>query len=315
MSGLLAWLMGVLAFLPGVGHAGPPTWYGYVEDDYAYVSPTSAGAIISIPVAEGQAVHKGDVLFVLDHRQQQASLEAAAAQADAARANLANLQTGERPEEVKVTQSQLQKAQSDLALAQQTLSRTLDLFHKGNVPQSEVDTATSGVQSAQSAVATLEAQIAVANLPARAAQQQAAEAQLAAAEAQAKQAEAALDDRTVKAPEDGTVERLFFKPGEVAAAATPVLALRGAAAMKVLFYLDEADRQEFAIGQRIAVSCDGCAADLTATISHFDSDPQYTPPVIYSRDERSRLVFRTEAILARQGSILPGQPVSVERLP
>ncbi len=61
--------------------------------------------------------------------------------------------------------------------------------------------------------------------------------------------------------------------------------------MKVLFYVSETDRQRFALGQQVAVSCDGCAAGLTATISHFNSDPQFTPPIIYSRDERNRLVF------------------------
>jgi HlyD family secretion protein len=65
----------------------------------------------------------------------------------------------------------------------------------------------------------------------------------------------------------------------------------------------------------VEVNCDGCAGGLTATISHFASDPQFTPPIIYSRDERSRLVFLTEATLDTQSAVLPGQPVSIGRLP
>jgi HlyD family secretion protein len=64
----------------------------------------------------------------------------------------------------------------------------------------------------------------------------------------------------------------------------------------------------------VSVSCDGCASGLTATISHFASDPQFTPPIIYSRDERNRLVFLTEATMDQQSAVLPGQPVSVGRL-
>ena len=56
------------------------------------------------------------------------------------------------------------------------------------------------------------------------------------------------------------------------------------------------------------------ASGLTATIDHFASDPQFTPPIIYSRDERSRLVFLTEAVMVQQRGVLPGQPVSIGRI-
>lgn len=313
MSGILAWFMGLLAIIPGMGHPAVPSWNGYVEDDYVYAAASSAGQIAAIPVSEGQLVKKGDVLFVLEASQQQAQADAAKAQAAAAQASLANLQSGSRPEEIAVIETQLQKAQADLALAQQTLSRALDLYNKGNGPQSSVDNATSAVESATSAVATLQAQIAVARLPARTQQQDAAQAQLLAARAQAAQAQAALTDRTVTAPEDARIEKLFFKTGEVANAGIPVASLSGVEALKIIFYLSEGDRQQFALGDVVSVSCDGCAAGLTATISHFASDPQFTPPIIYSRDERNRLVFETEAILLQQNGILPGQPVTIER--
>ena len=313
MNGFFAWFVGLLAFIPGMGQPAVPTWNGYVEDDYVYAAAASAGQIAAIPVSEGQLVRKGDVLFVLESSQQHAAYDAAKAQADAAQATLANLQSGSRPEEVAVIETQLQKAQADLALAQQTLSRALDLYNKGNGPQSSVDNATSAVEAATSAVATLQAQIAVAKLPARAQQQDAAQAQLVAAQAQAAQAQALLTDRTVTAPEDGRIEKLFFKAGEVANAGAPVASLSGAEALKIIFYLNEADRPQFKLGDVVRVSCDGCAAGLTATISHFASDPQFTPPIIYSRDERNRLVFETEAVLQQQNGILPGQPVTIER--
>ena len=315
MSGFFAWVMGLLAaIIPGIGHSSAPSWNGYVEDDYVYAAAPSAGTITQIAVAEGQQVKTGDVLFTLDSKQQQSSYDAAKAQADAAQATLANLQTGSRPEEIQVTQAQLAKSQSDLALARQTLTRTLDLFRKGNASQSDLDTANSGVTSAQSAVDTLRAQIAVANLPARSQQVAAAQAQVTAAQAQASMAQAVLADRTVAAPEAGRIERLFFKTGEVAGAGVPVLSMSGADAMKVEFYVNEADRPQFALGQQVSITCDGCASGLTATISFFASDPQFTPPIIYSRDERSRLVFLTEAVMDQQAGILPGQPVSIGKL-
>ena len=105
MDGLFAWVMGVLAVLPGFGHAAAPNWNGYVEDDYVYAAAPSAGTIASIAVKEGQPVRKGDVLFVLETSQQQAQYDAAKARADAAQATLANLQTGSRQEEIDVTKA------------------------------------------------------------------------------------------------------------------------------------------------------------------------------------------------------------------
>jgi len=314
MSGFFAWMMGLLSLIPGLGHPGPVSWNGYVEDDYVYAAAASAGTIQSIAVKEGQLVHKGDVLFVLEASQQQAQYEAAKARADAAQATLENLQTGSRQEEIDVTEAQLMKAKADLNLAQQNLARTQDLFDRGLTPVATLDQSKGTAQAAQAAVDQLQAQLKVQQLPARDAQQIGAEASLAAAKADAASAKAALDNRKVIAPEDGRVERLFYKAGEVAGAGAPVLSLSGAEAMKVLFYVNEGDRQQFALGDVLSVGCDGCASGLTATISHFASDPQFTPPIIYSRDERSRLVFLTEAVLADQSGILPGQPVSIERL-
>lgn len=314
MNDILAWFMGLVAALPFVGHSGPPTWNGYVEEDYVYAAAASGGTIETIPVQEGQLVRKGDVLFVLDPSQQQAQYDAARARADAAEATLQNLQTGSRAEEIAVTQAQLDKAKADLTLAQQNLARTQDLFDRGLTPIATLDQFKATVQSAQAAVDQLQAQLKVQQLPARDAQQIAAEASYAAAKADAATAKAALETRTVTAPEDGRVERIFFKTGEVANAGAPVLSLSGADALKVLFYVSEADRQQFALGDTIAVTCDGCPSGLTASISHFASDPQFTPPIIYSRDERNRLVFETEAVLADQNGIRPGQPVSIARL-
>jgi HlyD family secretion protein len=314
MDHVLAWLMGLVAILPGFGPAAPPSWNGYAEDDYVYAAAASAGTIASMPVAEGQLVHKGDVLFVLETSQQQAQYDAARARADAAEATLANLKTGSRQEEIDVTKAQLMKAGADLSLAQQNLARTQDLFDRGLTPVATLDQGKASVKAAQAAVDQLTAQLKVQQLPARDAQQIAAEANVAAAKADAATARAALETRTVTAPADGRVERLYYKAGEVVAVGAPVAALSGAGTMKVLFYVSEADRQQFTLGQQVAVSCDGCAAGLPASISRFASDPQFTPPIIYSRDERSRLSFLTEAVMEQQNAVLPGQPVSIGRL-
>jgi HlyD family secretion protein len=107
------------------------------------------------------------------------------------------------------------------------------------------------------------------------------------------------------------VERVYFFPGEMAAAGTPVVALLPPRALKVRFFVSEADRPRFVLGDSVAVSCDGCPEGLTASLSFFAAEPQFTPPVIYSREERSRLSFLAEAILDEGAVLPPGQPVTV----
>ncbi len=315
MNEFFGWALGLFSFIPGVGHAPPPSWNGYVEADYAYVSAASPGTITEIAVREGDLVTTGNVLFRLSDTQQRALVAAAEARVDAAEANLDNLLTGSRSEEVDVIRASLAKARADLSLAQQSLDRSEKLFAQGLIPQAKLDQDRATFAAAGAQVTQLEAQLRVAELPARDAQQIAAEANLAAAKADAERAAADLADRTVVATRPGRVERLFFEAGEMATTGVPVLSLSDSDAMKVKFYLSEADRARFSMGETVSVSCDGCAAGLTAHVSYFASDPQFTPPVIYSRDERNRLVFLVEATMDSQSGILPGQPVSIGLLP
>lgn len=312
MNEFLAWATGLIAMVvPGFGMVPEPAWNGYVEADYVYVGVPSPGPIASIAVKEGQLVRAGKQLFTLDSQQQEAMLRAAEARVAAAEANAENTLTGSRDDEVEVIRATLDKARADLTLAQSQFDRSEKLNAEGLTPDAKVEQDRASLASAKAQVKQLEAQLRVAELPARNPVQLAAEANLIAAQADADRAREDLADRTIVAPIDGRIERLFFAAGEMASTGTPVIALQPAAALKVKFYVAEADRQGFAIGDRIAVHCDGCDAGLNATVSFFASDPQFTPPVIYSRDERTRLSFLTEATLDADSALHPGQPVTI----
>lgn len=314
-SSVLAWITGVIALvIPGFGVTEPPRWNGYVEADYVYAAAATAGQIETLGVREGDIVRQGDLLFTLKQDGQVALLSGAEARVTAAEANLANLSTGGRTAEIDVVRASLSKAQSDLSLARDSSARSGKLFAQGLVTQAKLDQDRAALASAEAAVRQLQAQLKVAELPARDAQQWAAEANLAAARADAEKAKSDLADRTVLAPAAGRIERLYFDEGEMAAAGTPVASILPDGALKVKFYLPEAARQQFKLGDQLAVSCDGCPAGLTATLSYFASDPQFTPPVIYSRDERKRLSFLAEAVLD-EATLHPGQPVTLERAP
>jgi HlyD family secretion protein len=117
------------------------------------------------------------------------------------------------------------------------------------------------------------------------------------------------------APVAGVVDTVFFRTGEMVAPGAPVLSIRPQGEIKVRFYVNETARATLAVGQRVGVSCDSCATNVTARISTIGAEPQTTPPVIYSREERGRLVYVLEAVLDTAGTLMPGQPVTVTPLP
>lgn len=316
MSVLPGWIIGLVAIVfPGFGAIPDPGYNGYVEADYLYVAAAGAGRITELTVREGDKVTEGQLLFRLEETALAAALRAATAQVAVADANLENLQTGGRVQDLAVIRAALQRAEAERQLAQSSLDRSLALQKSGNATQAQIDTRNATLESATAQVAQLQAELSVAELPARDAQRLAGEAALDAARAEAERAAAALADRSVVAPAAGLIERVFFEPGEVAGTGVPVMALLEAGQLTVLFFLPEAERARFRLGETLLVGCDYCATNLTARLTRIASTPQYTPPIIYSREERTRLVFRAEAVLDVGTGLLPGQPVTLWRKP
>lgn len=139
----------------------------------------------------------------------------------------------------------------------------------------------------------------------------AAQAALRDAEARLNWAKTRLARRNVASPAAGSIQQVYYRPGEVVAAGRPIVALLPPGNLKVRFYLPEAMLPKLSAGDPVKVSCDGCAPDLTARVSFISRASEYTPPVIYSLDERAKLVFLIEALPERPDALRVGQPLSV----
>lgn len=312
MSTLPDWIIGVLSLvLPSFGETGPTVYNGYIEGDYVYAAAAAPGRIADLSAVEGGTIAQGEALFRLEDAAQIAALKSAEAQVAVAKANLENLQTGGRSAEIDVIRANLDQARADQHLAQTTLERTQQLFATGNVSKASVDANEAKLESANARIAQLEAQLQVAELPARDAQRIAAEANVEAALAAFEGAQTALEDRAVTAPVGGIVDKVFYGIGEVAGAGAPVVAILPPDALKALFFVREADRMNVEVGSIFDVTCNGCPPDLFAKVTRLASSPQFTPPILYSKDEVSRLVFRAEAELLNAEGVLPGQPLTL----
>ena len=142
-----------------------------------------------------------------------------------------------------------------------------------------------------------------------------AEAVLRTAEARLNSARTRLDRRRVNSPVTGIVQEVYFRVGEQVQPGRPILSLLPPGNVRVRFFVPQAELPKVKLGERITVKCDGCAADLAARVNFISAQAEFTPPVIYSQEERARLVFRIEAIPERPADLRVGQPVSVALQP
>jgi HlyD family secretion protein len=131
------------------------------------------------------------------------------------------------------------------------------------------------------------------------------------AQARLNSAQTRLSRRRVFSSVDGTVQQIYFRPGEMVSAGRPVLSLLPPGNVKVRFYVPESVVPGIVYGDQIKVGCDGCARGLAARVSFIAKQSEFTPPVIYSLDERSKLVFLIEALPDKPGALRVGQPVDV----
>lgn len=310
----------VAAAAVALGLSSPATdggYQGYVEGEYVLVSPTVGGQLLRLSVVRGDRAVTGGPLFALDSIAETADRDRAAAQMQQANDRLADLGKGRRRPEVEVILAQKAQAQEQLRLAGIELDRQTRLLATGDTAKALFDQTSTAYNQAKSRIDELEAQLRVALQPqGREDELRAAEADVAASEAALAEAQWRLDQKTVAAPAPGLVTNTFFRVGEMVAPGQPVVEILPAANIKVRFYVPQAALARVPVGAKVAVHCDGCAGALPATVRFASPQAEYTPPVLYNRENRDRLVFLIEAWPTENAELLrPGQPVDVTPAP
>lgn len=299
-----------------VGHrtAVSTSWQGYVEADYIKLAPQQQGQLVSVSVSRGDKVAVGAALFDQDDTADRAARDQVARQLLQSKSQLANLQAGGKPTEI-------QQALANLADAHAALSRTEADYRRGQAVQKVGAISAQSLGQLQadqlSAAAKVKvAEAALAQLHAPMGRVEEIKAQMAAADASHSTLDAAewrLSQRHVTAPTAGRVIDVFARKGESVAAGVPVVSLLAPENIFVRFFVAEATLATIHLGDHVALHCDGCAKDLSATISFISPQAEYTPPIIYSEESRAKLVFLVEAKPSVEQAIRlnPGEPVTV----
>jgi HlyD family secretion protein len=105
----------------------------------------------------------------------------------------------------------------------------------------------------------------------------------------------------------------LFREGEWVAAGSPVVRLLPPANVKIRFFVPQPLLDRFAVGREVQIRWDGGEAPVAAHVTYVSTEPEFTSPIIYSNETRSKLTFMIEARPAVEDAprLHPGQPVEV----
>ena len=309
-------LPGVLALaaltLTGCSRPAVPGYQGYLEGEFVYVASPLAGRLETLTVAKGARVTTGTPLFTLEHSAELAAQRQAADQLRAVAARLEDLKKGSRPSELATLQARLDHARAAAELSKLELARQDNLFNTKVIAASDFDRVRLTHEQTLHAVDELSASLATAQLGARSDTIAAAEADVSAAAAAKAHADWSVDQKSQAAPKAALVYDTLYREGEFVALGNPVVALLPPENLKVRFFVPEADFAALRAGAAVRVAITGVPAPLAAHISYLSPQPEFTPPVLYNRENRAKLVFMVEAVFdADARDLHPGQPVDV----
>lgn len=294
----------------------PGRWQGYVEGEFVHVASPLAGRLDKLAVTKGARVEAGAPLFTLEQVAEQATRREAAERLRQAEARLADLKKGQRPTELAAIEARIAQARAAADLSAKEAARISRLHESRVVSDDDFDRARLTHEANLKQIAEAEAQLATAQLGARADAVTAAEADVAAARAALERAEWSVAQKSPAAPAAALVYDTLYREGEFVAAGLPAVTLLPPGHIKVRFFVPEAELAGLKTGDRVRIALTGHTTPLDARISYLSPQPEYTPPILYNRENRAKLVFMIEALpldAVAARDLHPGQPVDVSR--
>lgn len=286
---------------------------GYVEADRVRMTSPIAGTLVKLYIERGYRVEAGKPAFILEQTSEVAGRAEAMARVERAKAQLADLQKGKRPDELAAVRAQLAQADAALNLARSDFNRDQKLVADKFISPARLDASRAAVAQGQARTDELRAQLRVAQVGARSDAVRAAQKDIDAAEAQVAQAAWRVEQKSQAVPVTGLIDDIYFREGEYVPAGSPVASVLPPANIKARFFVPETVAGSLRIGQPARITCDGCSGPIDATISFIAREAEYTAPIIYSKENRASLVFMVEArpVAGSAERLHPGQPIEV----
>ena len=305
----------LVTLVTGCDQALPPsgTVQGYVEGEFVYIAPPLPGRLEKLFVQRGGTVASGAPLFELENITEKTARDETKLRLAQLRAQVVDAKKGKRPTEVDASTAQLNQARSALQQSETELARLERLAAAQVMPIQEVERMRARRDQERQRVVQLEAELRTARLGLRSDQITATEASERALESALTRSEWDLGQKRQNAPASGLVFDVLYRPGEWIAAGRPVIVLLPPPNIKVRAFVPEPLMAKIHPGDRVPVTVDGIGTPLQGTVTFISPRAEFTPPVIYNRENRQKLVYMVELGFepATAVRLHPGQPVDV----
>ncbi len=303
----------LLCCLAGCSRQSNNSYQGYIEGKFVYIASAQSGRLDKLAVARGDTITVGKPLFTLDQEPEFSAQAQAQELLRSEEARLEDLQTGKRPPEKEVIAAQLAEAKVEHQKAAEILKSDEAQYTAGGLPLTDLIAARAAVDANAALVRRYQADLEVAELPGREAQLKAQTQVVAASRAALQLATWKLQQKKVAASRNGLIFDTLYREGEWVPAGKPIVQMLPPENIEVRFFVSEPVVGRLKIGENISIHIDGHDDKVPASITFISTKVEYTPPVIYSDENRAKLVFMIIAEPTREqaATLHPGQPIKV----
>ncbi len=286
--------------------------YGDVDIREIDMAFRQSGRLQQVLVDEGQSVHAGQLLATLDDVPFREALTLAQANEAQARAQLDELEHGNRPQQIAEAREAVHQADAADVNARAELVRQQALLPGGTTSQHAVDAARAASLAADAALASAQQQLNLMLVGSREEDIAAGKAHLDAAVAAREQAETALDDTRLYAPADAIVFSRVREAGSMVSPTAPVYTLSQIQPVYVRAYVAEDRLGQVVPGTQVSVSSDSSSKPYQGTIGYVSPRAEFTPKTVETSTLRTDLVYRIRITVDHpDAGLRQGMPVTI----
>ncbi len=255
----------------------PPHYNGYIDADLIYLSSNYNGRLAHLNVRRGDVIQQNQLLFKVEQQTNNFSV------------TMSRL----KEQELQAQKDELEHQKEYDVLNYQ---RIIKMRKKDAASQNDLEVAHTSLEVLNDKLAALDLQI----------KNQRVSVQ---------EQEWERSRKEGYAPQEGIIFDSYLVQGEYAQAGQPIVSLITPQQMKVIFFIPEPELKNTALQEKVTIYS-GTQQIGRATINYISSMAQYTPPIIYSRENSHNLVFRVEGRIDNPDlkQLHLGQPISLERV-
>ena len=248
---------------------------GKVKIETISIAPKVAGRVQEVFVQEGQYVHKGDTLMVIEIPEIEAKMLQAVGAVEAAQGQLDLAHNGATKDQLAQIQSQLEAAQAQLDFAGQSMQRMQNMFNDSLIPAQQYDEVTSKYRAAQAQVNAIKSKQKEVTSGTRVETIKSARGQLQRAIGAREEVLQADKERYIIAPADMTVESITLQAGELATPGYTVVSGFTQSNVYFRFTIGERSINRYQIGQRVKILVPNTDRVIDSKIVAVKQMPRY----------------------------------------